>query len=97
MTSTVQANEYVTVPQGTYRAYKINHLISLNGEDPFSETYWVVPYIGVVKSVQVETEGTDTGVLASMAVKKWIVDYEGAGYTPSAPTTCRRTSFFQRI
>ena len=82
VTSTVQAYEFVTVPQGTYKAYKINHLFSLNGGDPSNETYWVVPYLGVVKSVQIDSAETDTGQLASMAVKKWILNYENADYTP---------------
>jgi hypothetical protein len=94
MTVTVQARESVTVPQGTYMAFRINHLISLNGEDPFSETYWVVPYIGVLKSVQVETEGTDTGVLTSMSVKKWIVDYESTGDTTLSAYHLPSNQFF---
>ena len=49
--SAVLAYESVDVPfgNGTYNAYKIRHFIDLGMVGQYTQTIWVVPYLGIIK------------------------------------------------
>jgi hypothetical protein len=68
----------VTVPLGTYKAYKINRVITIPELGGVVEdgSYWVVPYIGVIKQEFVESGITDIDELSSMKIRKGIVDFD---------------------
>jgi len=86
----VVSYEDVTVDLGTYRAYKIDRTITIPQLGGVVEnlTFWFVPYIGVVKyEYNMGLEGIDTEVLASMKIKKDIVDFDGDGRSDLAGLT----------
>ena len=68
VSSVVEAQEAVTVPQGIHRAYRIRHNLNMPGLAAFTTVQWAVPYLGIIKRQDIDTEGTDTEDLASSNV-----------------------------
>ena len=84
MTSEVSVESYddVTVPLGTYKAYKLNRTISIEGMGDVEESsYWVVPYIGIIKREFPTDEGEEIEELYEMGIRKAIVDFGSDGKT----------------
>jgi len=87
--STVESYESLDLPLGTYKAYKVRHVLhiwnTLYGFDQTATAYeWFVPYIGTVKQEAEGTSGTQTQVLSSMSITENIIDYDGDGKTSIA-------------
>jgi len=84
MTSTVTVKSYanLTVPLGTYKAYKVEVVLSVPGLGlTRTQNLWMVPYLGLLRIDSVETNETEIETLTSMKIKKWISDYVGSGNT----------------
>jgi hypothetical protein len=67
----VISRELVTVPSGTYDAFKFQqtiHLTSYTGSTTGTAYYWFVPYLGVVKRQGSDSRGTVNEDLASTNV-----------------------------
>ena len=88
---TVQAYETVTVPVGTYKAFKVYYVIhiytsncpGIGPVDEYLREYrWLVPYLGVIKW-QNEFR-TQTEVLSSMKIRKPIFDRDSDAKTDIA-------------
>jgi hypothetical protein len=78
----VLSYENVTVPLGTYKAYKVRRVLTIPQLGGVVEdlTRWFVPHIGVVKFLyNYSAEDVDTEVLSSMRVKKSIIDVDADG------------------
>jgi hypothetical protein len=70
--------EDVTVPLGTFKAYKVQRVITipLLGGTVENLTRWFVPYVGVVKYVyNIGIGDVDTEVLTSMKVNRSSADF----------------------
>jgi hypothetical protein len=70
--SSVLAYESVTVPFGTFNAYKIHHVIQVAGLGPLvkelTRTFWIIPYFGDVKKETAEVDFTLTESLCGMDI-----------------------------
>jgi FG-GAP-like repeat len=80
---TIQAQEFITVPLGTYKAYKFQQILhfwnDVLGIDQTETQYgWFVPYLGLVKSQ--DTLG-NVGSLASLSIRKGIIDFDSDAKT----------------
>jgi hypothetical protein len=86
----------ITVPLGTYKAYKISRVITVPelGGVVDTSTIWFVPYIGVVKQQFEDPTEIIIESLSSMQIKKGIVDYSGNGYTDVAAFHLPSDQFF---
>jgi len=92
--STLMSYANVIVPLGTYKAYQIQRVITLDIAGVVeNRTFWFVPYIGVVKDVYDE-EITDTEVLASMRIKKDIDDFDRDGQSDLAGITSANQIYY---
>lgn len=75
---TVESYGLITVPCGTYKAYKIN--LSLNSGQMVRKR-WFVPYLGFVYREDGTSPDIDIEELTSMSIRKGIVDFDGDGKT----------------
>jgi hypothetical protein len=91
-TSAVQAFETITVPAGTFKTVRVQLTLRIFGnvagnpvDDTTTETYWVARFIGPVKIVSSDSEGTETRLLTSTTVvpppvkDEIVIDFGGIG------------------
>ncbi len=77
VTSEVEVESYanITVPLGTYKAYRLKRTITIEEMGVVEDvSYWVVPYIGIVKR-QFDDGTTETEELYEMGIRKAVVDF----------------------
>jgi hypothetical protein len=94
-TTTVKSIDIVTVPLGTFEAYKIHRVVTISGVTTLTEDRWFVPYIGFIKK-ETQGEGVETEVLASMVLNgftdvsfsHWAYDYIMAIYDDGITVGC---------
>ncbi|NWG03050.1 MAG: hypothetical protein HXY44_09370 [Syntrophaceae bacterium] len=93
-TITVIGQEDVTIPLGTFYAYKLHAVQSVTvpvyGTITKDEYGWFVPYLGIVK---VE-EGGDSKELISLKIKKEIADFDGDGSSDLAGLTSGENIYY---
>jgi hypothetical protein len=73
VTSTVNVLSYanVTVPLGTYKAYKLRNVLSVPSLSlSRTQDLWVVPYLGIVRIETPEASWTEIETLTSMKIRK---------------------------
>ena len=96
-TTTVESFDIVTVPLGTFEAYKICREITILDVLTLTEYRWFVPYIGFIKmELQEPEEEAETEVLASMVLNGftdvpflyWAYDYVMAIYDAGITVGC---------
>jgi hypothetical protein len=83
---TVQAEEFVTVPLGTYKAYRLQLTLHIwNNDLEFDQTTtehnWFVPYLGLLKSE--DSLGSIEG-LSLVSIARGTTDFDGDGKTDIA-------------
>ncbi|MCX7950146.1 MAG: VCBS repeat-containing protein, partial [Treponemataceae bacterium] len=83
ITYQVHVKDYtnVTVPLGTYKAYKLKRTITIGGQDMENVEYWAVPYIGVIKEEFIIPGFQEKEELYEMRIRKPIVDFGSDGKT----------------
>ena len=84
VTVTVESYSFITVPRGTYKAYKINFSLSVNGILEGVQNRWFVPYLGFVYREDGTSPDIDIEELTSMNIRKEIVNFGGEGKTDIA-------------
>ena len=88
ITSTVNVSSYenVTVPLGTYKAYKLQHVLSVLGLGIMrTQDLWVVPHLGIVRMTALQPSGsTEIKTLTSMRIRKSIFDQDSDARTDIA-------------
>ena len=84
LTVTVESYSLITVPRGTYKAYKINLSLSLNGGLVGVQNRWFVPYLGFVNREDGISPDIDIEELTSMNIRMGIVNSDGDGKTDVA-------------
>jgi hypothetical protein len=74
--SEVLAYEPVDVPfgNGTYNAFKIRHVIQIPRLAQVAQTFWAVPYLGIIKHESVEGDGYDMDYLSAMDIATVFTD-----------------------
>jgi hypothetical protein len=93
--SSVLAQEAVSVSPGNYTAYKIQHIVAIAGGETFTEIYWWVPYLGIVKSETTDLDGTVTSNLSWIRTKKWLIDFDNGGVTDVSAYHLPSNQFFR--
>jgi hypothetical protein len=94
VTSQNNAESYanITVPLGTYKAYKIHRVITIPelGGVVDDSNFWVVPYMGINKQEFVDGADREVEELFEMGIRKVIIDFDKDAKTDIS--ICRRTS-----
>ena len=83
---TIQAQEFITVPLGIYKAYKLQQILhfwndDLGIDETETQYVWFVPYLGQVKS---QNALGNAESLASLSIRKGIADFDSDGKTDIA-------------